>query len=495
MISSDALGSEARFDAVLVGAGIMSATLAVLLHELEPEMRILIIERLESPALESSAALNNSGTGHAANCEFNYTPLNSDGSLNIDKALAINSSFERSLEFWASLTEMGKLSPESFLHLLPHVSCVWSEENIAFLRQRYSKLVSQPQFSDMEWSEDSGELKEWIPLMMNGRDPQQKVAATRVKRGTDIDFGALTTTYIEMLEQTDSVKIEVSTEVVDIQRHDNQIWQLSLSKNGSEYCVKAPFVFLGAGGAALALLQKSKIPEGREYGGFPVSGQWLLCNNPELTQTHNAKVYGKSAIGAPPMSVPHLDTRWIKGERSLLFGPFAGFNTKFLKYGSKFDFFRSIKLTNLTPMIQSGIKNIDLIKYLFSQIQLNHSSRIDLLSSFFPNVRSEDWTLSVAGQRVQIIKMTNQGGELKMGTEVVTSSDGSLAALLGASPGASTAVSIMLEVLERCWKDQLCSDLWQERLKKLLPSFRKDINSDKNLLNRLRHRSNSLLGL
>ena len=245
----------------------------------------------------------------------------------------------------------------------------------------------------------------------------------------------------------------------------------------------------------MSLLQKSGIPEGKAYGGFPVSGQWLACNDPDLAKMHNAKVYGKSAIGAPPMSVPHLDTRWIKGKRSLLFGPFAGFNTKFLKNGSKFDFFRSIKLFNALPLIQAGFKNTDLINYLLGQLQLNHSDRINALKEFFPQANSDDWTLSIAGQRVQIIKMTKDGGTLKLGTELVASSDGSLAALLGASPGASTAVSIMLEVLQSCWSEKMSTELWQQRLKKLLPSFGKELISDETLLGKLRHRSNSLLGL
>ena len=495
MVASDAIGSEAQFDAVLVGAGIMSSTLALFLHELDPEMRILIIERLGAPALESSSAINNSGTGHAANCEFNYTPSNSDGSLNISKALAINSAFERSLELWASMAELGKVSPESFLHCLPHISFVWGESNIAFLRQRYRNLSLRNAFQSMEWSEEVEEIKEWIPLVMNGRDPGQKVAATRVSRGTDVDFGALTLAYLKELQLSGAVELRLSTQVVDINRPNGKSWRLSLVGNRSEYYVEAPFVFLGAGGGALSLLQRSGIPEGKSYGGFPVSGQWLVCNDQSLAAMHNAKVYGKSAIGAPPMSVPHLDTRWIKGKRSLLFGPFAGFNTKFLKNGSSFDFFRTIKLSNALPLIQAGFKNTDLINYLLGQLQLDHSDRINALKEFFPQANSDDWTLSIAGQRVQIIKMTKDGGTLKLGTEVVSSSDGSLAALLGASPGASTAVSIMLEVLQSCWREKMSTELWQQRLKKLLPSFGKELVSDETLLDKLRHRSNSLLGL
>ncbi|AAP99464.1 MULTISPECIES: malate:quinone oxidoreductase [Prochlorococcus] len=495
MVLSDSLASDTRFDAVLIGAGIMSSTLAVLLHELDPEMRILIVERLEAPALESSSALNNAGTGHAANCEFNYTPCHPDGSINIQKALVINSAFERSLEFWASMTELGKLSPKTFLNLVPHISFVNCEEDVLFLQQRYKKLSAINAFRDMEWSADKEELSEWIPLIMNNRNPDQKVAATRVKRGTDINFGALTLAYLETLQESGAVELKLSTEVVDISRLQEETWEISLANTAGTYCVQAPFLFLGAGGGALSLLQNSGIEEGKKYGGFPVSGQWLVCNDSKLVKMHHAKVYGKSAIGAPPMSVPHLDTRWIGTERFLLFGPFAGFNTKFLKNGSNWDFLRSIQFSNFAPMIQTGLRNFDLIKYLIGQLKLDHDDRIAVLKDFFPEARSSNWTLSLAGQRVQIIKKTSKGGVLKLGTEVVTSSDGSLAALLGASPGASTAISIMLEVLQRCWGKKMSTDIWQKRLRDLLPSFGQDINHDKSLLDKLRNRSDSLLGL
>jgi len=495
LVFFDSLGSESQFDAVLIGGGIMSSTLAALLHELDPEMRILIIERLNAPALESSAAINNSGTGHAANCEFNYTPLNSNGIINIEKALEINHSFETSLEFWASMTESEKLLPSSFLHVLPHISFVCNEKDIRFLKERYMSLRSESPFRNMEWSEEKEEIKEWIPLIMNGRDCKDKVAATRMKRGTDIDFGALTSAYINTLVRDGVVELRLSTEVVDMHKSNEGSWRLSLVNDRGTYCVQAPFLFLGAGGGALTLLQKSGIPEGKIYGGFPVSGQWLVCNDPSITQKHNAKVYGKSALGAPPMSVPHLDTRWIDGDRSLLFGPFAGANTKFLKNGSMFDFFRSVNLRNFSPMVQAGIKNFDLIKYLLSQVRLDHNAKINSLKTFFPEAQSKDWTLAVAGQRVQIVKNTSQGGVLKMGTEVVTSSDGSLAALLGASPGASTAVSIMLEVLQRCWGEKMSTQCWQNKLRQLIPSFQLDIHSDKPLLDKIRQRTDSLLGL
>ncbi len=492
---SESVGSENFYDAVLVGAGIMSATLAVLLNELDPDIKLLIVERLSSPGLESSSAANNAGTGHAANCELNYTPMKPDGNVDISKALEINKSFENSLELWASLAEQGKIEPSRFLNCVPHISFVWGESDVKFLWQRFSQLSNHNGFSNMEWSTDRQELTNWMPMVMNGRNPEQIVAATRINRGTDIDFGSLTNAYLENLNRTGCLDLVLSTEVVNLNQDVNKEWNIFLQGEKDSKIVKTPFVFLGAGGGALSLLQKSSIPEALGYGGFPVSGQWLVCSDVQLAQNHHAKVYGKAKVGSPPMSVPHLDSRWISGQRSLLFGPFAGFSTKFLKSGSFSDLFRSVKTTNLAPMLQVGFKNFDLIKYLFNQLRQDDLDRFASLKEFLPMASLRDWTLSIAGQRVQIIKNSSQGGVLQMGTEVVTSSDGTLAALLGASPGASTAVTIMLEVLRRCWSDKMSSEDWKTRLKNLLPSFAKELSNEDDLLLKMRERSDTILKL
>ncbi|WP_392350494.1 malate:quinone oxidoreductase [Parasynechococcus sp.] len=500
MLNDGSTQSEARYDAVLVGAGIMSATLAALLHELDPQLKLLLVERLEAPALESSAAVNNAGTGHAANCELNYTPRQADGSVATAKALAINAAFERSLEFWSSLSEQGRLEPSAFLHQAAHISAVWTAENIAFLRQRHSQLQHLPAFSAMRWSEDRAELKEWMPLVMEGRDPTQAVAATRIERGTDVDFGALTRAYLLLLQRSGALTVQYGTQVRDLQRLRRSDmtegdWRVVLDGPSGRREVQAPFVFLGAGGGALPLLQRSGIPEAADFAGFPVSGLWLVCNNPDLAQRHHAKVYGKAAVGAPPMSVPHLDTRWIDGQRSLLFGPYAGFSSKFLKQGSLLDLPASVRPTNLLPMLQVGVTNVELVRYLINQLRQSPQERHRALLDFMPTAKPEDWSLSVAGQRVQIIKRSKEGGRLQLGTEVVASADGSLAALLGASPGASTAVTIMLEVLQRCFKSQLDHPAWQQRLRELLPSIEGDPQRDPEVLRRMRERSDAVLGL
>ena len=495
MFNTTTADLENTYDAILVGAGIMSSTLAVLLNELEPDLRLLIVERLSSPGLESSSANNNAGTGHAANCELNYTPIQEGRGISTTKAFEINKSFEKSLEFWASLAEKEKLKPKTFLKKLPHISLVFGDKDISLLKRRFYELSSHVAFSGMEFTMDHDELKDWIPLVMDGREKSQKIAATRITRGTDIDFGNLTRSYINEIESEESIEINFSTNVENLQKDNDGVWYLSLKGTPKNRVVRSKFVFLGAGGGALSLLQKSGIQEGLSYAGFPVSGKWLICEEEKATKKHNAKVYGNAAVGAPPMSVPHLDTRWINGERSLLFGPFAGFSSNFLKYGSKLDLFRSIKTTNFLSMLQAGLDNVDLGKYLFNQLIQTKEDRIATLKKFLPMVSHEDWKLSIAGQRVQIIKQTSKGGMLKMGTEVVTSSDGSLAALLGASPGASTAVTIMIEVLNRCWHEKMKSSQWKKRMLELFPSFESDINSNQEALVAIRKRNDFLLKL
>ena len=472
----------------------MSATLATLLHELDPKLRLLCIERLEAAALESSAAVNNAGTGHAANCELNYTPIQADGTVSTDKPLAINASFERSLEFWASLRERGRLDPNLFLHRVPHISFVWGEGAVAYLRQRYEQLKVFPAFSAMQWSSDDAELASWMPLVMAGRDAQMPVAATKVDRGTDVDFGALSRALFAPLQGSGALDVIFGTSVADLKRGADG-WELQLRSPSGRRVVTTSFVFLGAGGGALPLLQRSRIPEAADYAGFPVSGQWLVCNDPVLSEHHFAKVYGKAKVGAPPMSVPHLDTRWIDGCRSLLFGPYAGFSSKFLKQGSLLDLPRSVRSSNVLPMLQVGLNNVSLVRYLVNQLRQSDEDRMEALRAFLPAARDQDWTLSVAGQRVQIIKRTPTGGRLQLGTEVVASADGSLSALLGASPGASTSVTIMLEVLQRCFPARLATEEWQQRLQALIPSYGQDISVNAELLKRSRQRSDALLGL
>lgn len=442
-------------DAVLIGAGIMSATLGTMLKARDPSMRIAVFERLDRAAAESSDAWNNAGTGHAGFCELNYTPSGDDGSVDCSKALRIAAQFQESLSLWRTLEARGVIDA-SAVRAVPHISIVWGDDDVAFLQARHAQLVRSPLFADLEITTDPAEIAAWAPLVMDGRSADGRaVCATRMQRGTDVDFGALTRSMIAALDAEPDVHVHLSHEVDDLRR-DGDAWSLDVRDvtTGALRTVRARFVFIGAGGASLGLLERSGIPEARGYGAFPVSGQWLRCTNADVVARHHAKVYGKAARGAPPMSVPHLDSRWVGGNKALLFGPYAGFTTKFLKHGSWLDLVRSIGIDNVVPVMSAGLENLDLTRYLVGQALLSVDERMALLQEYCPSARREDWEQVVAGLRVQIIKGDGRGrGELKFGTEVVTSADGSLAALLGASPGASTAVSIMRELVARSFPD------------------------------------------
>lgn len=472
-------GATETVDAVLIGAGIMSATLATILQQLEPTWQIRVYERLGDVALESSNPWNNAGTGHAALCELNYTPERPDGSIEISKAVDINAQFQVSRQFWSYLVDEGRLpDPSAFLSATPHMSLVWGEANVEYLRKRHEALRDHPLFAGLEYSEDPAQIHEWAPLLMPGRSKNEPVAATYTTAGTDVDFGALTRLLVEGLEAS-GVSVQREHRVTSIRRTARGLWKLKLRQEigMTPFEVTARFVFVGAGGHALPLLQKSGIPEIRGFGGFPVSGGWMRCDNPAVVAQHHAKVYGKAAVGSPPMSVPHLDTRVVDGTPSLLFGPYAGFTPKFLKTGSWFDLFRSIRWHNLIPMIQVGLRNLDLVTYLVSQLLAGRSKKLDALREFYPRAKSADWYSLTAGQRVQIIKNDPQkGGVLQFGTEVVASADGSIAGLLGASPGASTAAPIMLELIERCFPDHVAA--WTPALRRMVPSYGRNIADD-----------------
>lgn len=484
-------------DVVLVGAGAMSATLGTLLRQLDPALNLVMIERLDQVALESTSGWNNAGTGHAAYCELNYTPEQPDGCINASKAYDINVAFELTLQFWAYLVQQGALpEPKDFIHPTPHMSFVWGERNVEFLRKRFALLSQHPLFAGMEYSEDPAVLHQWIPLVMEGRDPGQPVAATRVNHGTDVNFGELTRSLVHYLQQAGHFELLLQHQVKGLQRLPEGKWQVTASGQGMQTTFTTRFVFLGAGGAALPLLQKSGIAEEKGYAGFPVSGQWLVCNKPEIVKRHFAKVYGKPSLGAPPMSVPHLDTRVIDGKPALLFGPFAGFTTRFLKQGSWLDMFKTIRPDNLWPMLKVGLGNLDLIRYLMTEVMHSHHTRIRALQDYYPQARDEDWELREAGMRVQIIKPDPQhGGRLEFGTEVVAAGDGSLAALLGASPGASITVPAMLQVLEKCFPQAMASAEWQDKLQRMLPSYGHSLIHEPALLQQIRQHTLATLQL
>lgn len=478
-------------DVALIGAGIMSATLGALLRELDPTMTIEIFERLDAAATESSDAWNNAGTGHAGLCELNYTPRAEDGTVDVGKALRIAEQYELSRQLWGSLVDRGVLGePRSFVRTVPHVSFVWGDEDVAFLAERHRQLSRSPLFEGMELSRDPAEIARWIPLVMDGDRRGAPVAATRVTGGTDVNFGALTRALIASLVERAGASVHFGHEVIGLGQEDGA-WSIDVRdlRSGAEHTARARFVFIGAGGYSLKLLELSGVPEAAGYGAFPVSGQWLRCLNREVIARHHAKVYGQAEVGAPPMSVPHLDTRWIDGERQLLFGPYAGFTTKFLKHGSWLDLLGSIGVSNVLPVVSAGAANVELTQYLVGQALLSVEDRLAILRRYCPTARAEDWEVQIAGLRVQIIKADGHGrGELKFGTEVVTGAGGSIAALLGASPGASTAVAIMLDLLPRCFPERWRSAAWQEGCRRLLPSFGRSLHDDAALCRSVRAR-------
>jgi malate dehydrogenase (quinone) len=467
-------------DVALIGGGIMSATLGSLLQQLEPSWSITIFERLADVALESSNAWNNAGTGHSALCELNYTPERPDGTIDISSAVKVNEQFQVSRQFWAYLVSQGMLPhPERFINTVPHMSFVWGEENVAYLRKRYEALKDHPLFAGLEYSEDASVIRSWAPLLIPGRKKAQPIAATRIVAGTDVDFGALTRLLLDGLLKN-GAKLRVEQRVTGLRQLKNGTWKISLRHEvgGTPIEVDARFVFVGAGGAALNLLQRSGIKEIRGYGGFPISGQFLRTDDPAVVAKHAAKVYGKAAKGSPPMSVPHLDTRMVNGKPSLLFGPYAGFTPKFLKSGSYLDLFASIRWHNLGTMIGAGLTNLSLVWYLVTELLATPGKKLRALREFAPRAKRKDWHLITAGQRVQIMKRDAKGkAVIQFGTEVVSSADGTIAGLLGASPGASTAVPIMLDVLAKCFPNKIAT--WEPRLEEMIPSYGSQLSTNK----------------
>ncbi|PNQ82129.1 malate:quinone oxidoreductase [Paenibacillus sp. F4] len=487
---------QKKTDIILIGAGVMSATLGSLLKELAPEWEIQVFEKLANAGEESSNEWNNAGTGHAALCELNYTSEKADGSIDIRKAVDINEQFQLSRQFWSFLVNSNLIrNPQDFIKPIPHMSLVTGEKNVSFLKKRFKALSTISLFQGMEFSDDPEKLKEWIPLIMEGRTLNEPIAATKIDSGTDVNFGALTRMLFEHLKSK-NVEINYKHSVKDIKRTSDGSWKVKVHNldNGKIEYHNAKFVFIGGGGGSLPLLQRTGIPESKYIGGFPVSGLFMVCNNPKVVAQHHAKVYGKAKVGAPPMSVPHLDTRYIGNQKALLFGPFAGFSPKFLKTGSNLDLIGSVKPNNLITMLAAGAKEMALTKYLIQQVMLSNEKRLEELREFIPNAKIEDWGIVVAGQRVQVIKDTEGGkGTLQFGTEVVSAADGSIAALLGASPGASTAVHVMLEVLEKCFPQHM--EEWEPKIKEMIPSYGVSLAENPELYQEIYNSTTEVLGL
>ncbi|MBC9230177.1 malate dehydrogenase (quinone) [bacterium SPL81] len=487
---------EPVVDVVLIGGGIMSATLGTYLNELQPDWNIRMYERLDAVAQESSNGFNNAGTGHSGFMEMNYTE-EKDGKMDISKAVKVAGQFEIAKQFWAHQVKQGVLgTPNTFINPVPHIAFVWGD-NVKFMENRYTAMIQDPLFAGMKISEDPAEIKQWAPLVMNGRDPQQKIAATRMDVGSDVNYGAITTQLVNHLEKSPNFKLRTSTEVTGISKNDDNTWSVAFKdlKSGEVSHVKTRFVFIGAGGAAIKLLQMTGLPEAQQYAGFPVGGEFLVTDNPLITAQHTAKVYGRADLGAPPMSVPHIDTRYIDGKKYVLFGPFATYSNKFLKQGSQLDLLASTNKNNVLPMAAIGLQNADLVQYLISQVLMSDEDRFNELKKYYPEANPKDWHLRQGGQRVQIIKKEpGKPAKLQFGTEIFASKDKSVTALLGASPGASTSPYIMLNLLETAFPEQT-KGAWNEQLHEIVRSYGQDLSENPELLDQVRHYTSSTLGL
>lgn len=485
-------------DVILIGAGVLSTTFGTLLKNVEPNWNIKLYERMDRPGLESSYDDSNAGTGHAALCELNYTVEQPDGSVDIEKAKQINEQFEISKQFWSHLVKNNVIKdPRDFIHPLPHLSFVAGVNNVNFLKKRYETLKQHPMFETIEYSEDHDQIAKWIPLMMKDRNSASPIAASKIDHGTDVNFGELTRQLAHNLENSDAVDVHYRHEVLDFNRRNDGKWEVKIRnlETNKVDVQSADYIFIGAGGWAIPLLQKTGIPESKHLGGFPISGAFLVCNKPEVVEQHDAKVYGKEPPGTPPMTVPHLDKRYLGGQKSLLFGPFAAIGPKFLKNGSNLDLFKSVKPNNFITLLASAVKNVPLLKYSVQQVLQKKEDRMRELRRFIPDAKDEDWDLHIAGKRVQVIKDTKEEGRgfIQFGTEVVNSEDHSVIALLGESPGASTSVSVALEVLEKNFPEYAKD--WEPKIKKMIPSYGESLINDHELMKKIRKETDKALKL
>jgi malate dehydrogenase (quinone) len=462
-----------KTDVALVGTGVMSATLSAMLRRLEPDWSITIIERLDGAAAESSDTWNNAGTGHTGVCELNYTPER-DGSIDITKAVRVNEKFQISRQFWAYAVQNEMLeNPRGFFNPIPHVGFVTGAEGVDYLHRRHAALAGNPLFGGAELVDDKDEFARRLPFMAAGRDFSEPVALSWFADGTDVDFGTLARSLIGY-GMRNGTAVLFGHHVRNLSREHDGSWTLRIvnRRTGETQRLNAKFVFVGAGGGALPLLQSSGIKEAKGFGGFPIGGRFLCSANPQITDGHRAKVYGIPARGAPSMAAPHLDARMVSGTSWLLFGAFVGWSPKFLKQGRVTDLAGSVKLDNLGSMLGAGVRDRGLVNHLIGQLLRSKRARIDALRQFAPSAHASDWDITIAGQRVQVIRR----GALDFDTTVLATADGSIAGLLGASPGASTAVPDMLDVLARCFPKRYQS--WLPALKEMVPSLGTELSRE-----------------
>ena len=487
-------------DVVLVGSGIMSASLGALLKGLDPRLSIRVFEVTPELAREASDGWNNAGTGHAGLCELSYTPAREpDGSVKIGRALSIFEQFEHSKQFWAHAVESGMAGPMAdFIHAVPHICFVQGADDVALLEARHAALREHHFFRATQFTTDPATILSWAPLVMEGRGDALPVAASRIDGGTEVNFGLLARRLMGWLGRQEGCGVSTGCRVTSLRR-DGDAWRIAVTHlaSGERHVHRAKFVFVGAGGGSLPLLQSTGLVEASGLGGFPIGGQWLVCDDPGLAARHEAKVYGATPPSSPSLGAPHLDIRRLDGRRQLLFGPFGSWTTRFLKQtGHWTDLPRSLRSGNVATLLRSAVRNRPLVQYLIEQALQSMDRRMGALRQFYPQARAADWRLVEAGIRVQTIKKADRGA-IYFGTEVFSSGDRSLAALLGASPGASVAVNIALETIKTCLPDLLATSEGRARMKRMIPTYDEDLKVPANagLFERTSRQAEETLGL
>ena len=466
-------------DVVLIGSGVMSANLGALLRRLDPKLRIQVYEAADELAFEASNGWNNAGTGHAGICELSYTPgREPDGTVKVQKLIDIFQEFEQSLQFWAQAVSSGMIdSPKEFINPVQHISFVHGQEQVEFLRDRHAGMAAHHFFAPMEYTTDREKIGAWAPLLTEGRDPAVPIAATKMDGGTDVNFGVVSRKLLGWLANQEGCGVAAGNKVVDLKK-SGAGWDVTAreTKTGKERTVRAKFVFVGAGGGSSLLLQKAGLPEAKGLGGFPIGGHWLGCDDPAIVSRHQAKVYGQNLPEAPTMAVPHLDQRILDGKKTLLFGPFAAWTTRFLhRTGSWTDLICSVKPHNLMTLLKIAATNFPLMKYLMQQGTQSMADRMKVMHIFYPNAQAKDWKLVDGGIRVQAIKKTDgEAGIVHFGTEVLTSADKSMSALLGASPGASVSVNIVMAIIKTSFPHLLSGEEGKKRIEAIIPTYGTD---------------------
>jgi malate dehydrogenase (quinone) len=473
-------------DVILIGSGIMSANLGALLKRLDPALSIQVYEAADELAFEASNGWNNAGTGHAGICEISYTPKPADHRpVNVQKAIDIFQEFEQSLQFWGHAVASGMIAqPKDFINPVQHVSFVHGDDQVAFLRSRYAGMSAHHFFRDMEFTTDRAKIGSWAPLLVEGRDPAVPIAATKMDAGTDINFGNVARKLLAWLAAQPGCSVTAGHKVVDLEKLADGRWRTTVQnrQTGERLQRKARFVFVGAGGGSLPLLQKAGLPEAQGLGGFPIGGHWLVCDNPAIVAQHQAKVYGQNLPEAPTMAVPHLDQRILDGKKTLLFGPFAAWTTRFLhRTGRWTDLPLSVRPHNVMTLLKIAATNFPLVRYLVQQGTQSMEDRLRVMRIFYPKAQAKDWRLVDGGIRVQAIKKTDgEAGIVHFGTEVLTSADKSISALLGASPGASVCVNIVTEVIRKSFPHLTEGEAGVKRLQELIPTYGLDYRLPQN---------------